>query len=352
MKLRVAIVDHDTEFMTRLTKAFQRKYEDKISLLLFSDKESLYDRMKNTRIDIVLAERNILTDAERLPRDIVMGWFSEVPDINEIDGISAVCKYQNVENIYKSIVGIYAEKSGNIVLKQSESTVKKVMFTSAQGGCGTSSAAVAYALRRAKEGRRVFYLNLERLGDADSYFSGEGTLSFSDVIYMLKSKNGNLALKLESVIQTDPSGVDFFHTCKNAYDMFELQDQEIENLIFTISQVKKYDEIVLDLSGDLSERIISLMRNCADKIVYVSDGSITGNGKFNRFCEAVRILEQRNEWNILGKALLLYNRYSSKTGTQLDKTAIPVVGGIHRFEGITGKELIQSISGIEVLSRI
>ena len=40
MKIRVAVLDHNTEFMRRLAKAFQKKYEDKIHLMLFSDKEA------------------------------------------------------------------------------------------------------------------------------------------------------------------------------------------------------------------------------------------------------------------------------------------------------------------------
>lgn len=352
MKLKVAILDQDKDFMNRLSRAFQKKYEDKISLMLFSDEKSLLETIKNTRADLLLIDHSTVSDMERFPSGIVKGWLCDLPEVNEIDGVPAVCKYQNVENIYKSIVGIYAENSGNIVLKKNDSDVKITLFTSSQGGGGTSSAAAAYALYSAKKGKKVFYLNLEKFGDADYYFSAEGTLSFSDVIYTLKSKNGNLALKLESVIQTDSSGVDFFHTCKNAFDMFELKDQEIENLISVISQVKKYDEIILDYSGDLTDRMVMLMQNCADKIIYISDGSMTGNGKFEKFCEAVRVLEQRNNWNILEKMTLLYNRFSSKTGKQIERTAVPVAGGIHRVEGVTGRELIQVIANDEMIRRI
>ena len=352
MKIKVAVLDQDKDFMSRLSRAFQKKYEDKISLMLFSDETSLTESLKNTRADFLLIDHSMTADIKKLAPGTVKGWFCDSPDVNEIDGIPAVCKYQNVENIYKSIFGIYAENSGNIVLKQNDSDTKIILFTSAQGGGGVSSAAAAYALYCAKNGRKAAYLNLEKFGNADHYFSAEGTLSFSDVIYTLKSKNGNLALKLESVIQTDSSGVDFFHACKNAFDMFELRDQEIENLISVISQVKKYDEIILDYSGDLTDRMIMLMQNCADKIVYISDGSRTGNGKFERFCEAVRVLEQRNDWNMLGKMVLLYNRFSSKTGRQMERTAVPVVGGINRFEGISGRELIQEIAKDEMISRI
>lgn len=344
MKIRVAVLDHDTEFMNRLAKAFQHRYEDRLNLSMFSDEGVMYESMRNIRSDIVLTDRKIEMSGVWIPEQTVVIRLCETPDIDEIDGTPAICKYQSVENIYKSILGIYAERSENISLRKSASDAKTILFTSVQGGAGTSSAAAAYALRCAREGRKVFYLDLEKFGDADMYFSCDGTQSFSDVIYALKSRNGNLALRLESIIGMDPAGVDFLHTCKNAYDMFELQDDEIENLLSAISHVKDYEEIIIDLTGDLSERMTKLMEKCVDKIIYISDGSATGNRKFEKFCEAVRVMEQRNDWNILGKTVLLYNRYSSKTGKQLEKAAVPVIGGIHRFEGITEKELIREIS--------
>lgn len=352
MRLKVAILDRDKDFLNRLSQAFQKRYEDKISLYLFSDDMSLIMTLQNTKVDILLVDHSTLSDVEKLPDDIVTGWLSDLSEVNEIDGIPAICKYQNIENIYKSIIAVYAEKSGNIVLKHNDSETSIILFTSPQGGAGTSSVAAAYALHSAARKKKVFYLNLEKFGNPDLYFSADGTMSFSDVIYTLKSKNGNLALKLESIIQTDSSGVDFFHTCKNAFDMFELKDHEIEKLISAITQVKKYDEIILDYSEELNERMMLLMQNCADKIVCISDGSKTGNGKFERFCEAVRVLEERNEWKILGKMILLYNRFSSKTGKQMERAAIPVAGGIHRFEGVTEKELIHQIENDEMISRI
>lgn len=352
MKLKVVILDQNTEFMNRLSKVFQKKYEDKINLMLFSEEEAMYDSLKNSRADVLLSDQSLKIDMNRIASDTIVGYFCEMPGVDEIDGIPAICRYQNVESIYKSILGIYAENSSNFMLQKSSSSARIIFFISAQGGSGASSAAAAHAMRCAAEGRSVFYLNLEKFGGADMYFASENTISFSDVIYALKSKSGNLSLKLESMIQTDGSGVDFFHTCKNAYDMFELKNQEIEKLISILAQMEKYEEVVVDLSGEFTESMIEVMNRSANRIVYISDGSECGNHKFERFCEMIRILEKRNEFRILDKMVLLYNRYSSKTSSQLEKTAVSVIGGIHRFEGISGKALIREIAKIEVFSKI
>ena len=123
-------------------------------------------------------------------------------------------------------------------------------------------------------------------------------------------------------------------------------------LISVLAHMERYEEIVVDLSGGFSEGMIDLMQSRADRIVYIADGSECGNGKFERFCEAVRIQEERRDFRILDKMVLLYNRCSSKTGIQMEKTAVPVLGGIHRFEGAAGKGLIREIAKFGVLSGI
>lgn len=161
-----------------------------------------------------------------------------------------------------------------------------------------------------------------------------------------------MSIKLESAIRTDPSGVDFLHTCKNAYDMSELSDEEAGILLQEIMKSGKYEEIVIDISGDMTERMLMLMEEYADKIVYVADGSRTGNGKFERFCETVRVIEQRRDVEILDKTCLLYNRFSSKNGIQLSEAAIPVIGGMNRVEGLDERTLAGEISRKEIIGRI
>lgn len=350
MKIRVAIVDSDTKFVNRLAKVFQQKYADKISLSVFSNKDTMYQGISESQAKLVLFEQSEGIEENKLPDGVIAGYLGTVPDADEINGFPVIYKYQKVEELYKMMLNLYAESVSDVKLKKSETKTRIVLFTSAQGGSGTSSAAAAYAFRRASE-MRIFYLNLEKFGDSNLYFQGEGKLSFSDIIYSLKSRKGNLAIKLESAVQTDVSGVDFLNSCRNAYDMSELTDTEIETLLKEICHAGKYQEIVVDLSGDLTERMVMLMDH-ADKIVYVADGSRTGNGKFERFCETVRVMEQRQDVSILDKVCLLYNRFSSKSGIQLEAAAVLVIGGIHRFGGLDGRELSKEIAGMDVLGRI
>lgn len=352
MKIKVIIVDQDTNYTEHMLKTFQMRYADKVEMRVFSDVNSFYANIREAYADLVLYSSEMQLDTAVLPDSVVVGYLCGQSGIEEIGGISAICKYQKADILYKLMLGLFAEKASDMKLKTSGNLVHVTLFTSAQGGCGTSAAAAAYALRMAREGRKLFYLNLQKFGSSNLYFSGEGTMSFSDVIYALKSRKSNLLLKIESTVKTDPDGVDFFADCRNAFDMVELKDSEIETLIQGIGQIGEYEEIVVDLSGDLTERQLKLMQDDADGIVYVCDGTMTGIRKFEKFCETLRVIEERKEVQIMNKIQLLYNRYSSKNSMQMEKLPVSLLGGIHRFENVSGRPLIEQIAKMDVLKQV
>ena len=352
MKIKVIIVDQDTNYTEHLLQAFQMRYAEKVEMIVFSDVESFYTNIKEAYADMVLYSSEMNLNTAVLPDSVVVGILCQQSGIEEISGVSTICKYQKVEILYKLMLGLFAEKASDMKLKTSGNLVHVTFFTSVQGGCGTSAAAAAYALRMAEEGKKIFYLNLQKFGSSNLYFSGEGTMSFSDVIYALKSRKSNLLIKMESTLKTDPSGVDFFSDCRNAFDMIELKDDEIVTLIQAIGQVRDYNEIVVDLSGDLTERQLKLMQDYADSIVYVCDGTMIGIRKFEKFSETIRVIEERKEVQIMNKMQLLYNRYSSQNSMQMEKLPIGLLGGIHRFENVSGRPLIEHIAKMHILTQV
>lgn len=352
MKINIALFDKNKMYTDRLVKGMQANYAKNVSIKVFSDEQYFASEIKSQYFDIAIIDYECASVRNCVPDRTVITLLVKDNTIEEYEGIPAIGKFQKVENIYKRIVGIYADNSAGLKVRGRGTKANVVYFTSAQGGVGTSSVAAAYAIRLAFAGEKVFYLNLERFGSANSFFSGEGNGSFSDVIYALKSKNVNFSLKLQSTLKTDQSGVDFVDGCRNAFDMMELKDNEIMELVEGISIIDNYDAIVIDYSGTLDSRQQLLMREHADSIVYVCDGSEIGNDKFLKFCEAVRVIEKRENGYWLSKMGLLYNRYSSKTSKQLEKIPVMLYGGIHRIEGITGRDLVDELTKQEMLSNI
>lgn len=352
MRINIAFFDKDTVYINRLLKSFREKYVKQTSVSVFTDEKIFAAELLSQHFDIAVIDQDYMNLRSIVPEKTILAVFVKDNAIDEIESIPAVGKYQRFENIYKRIVDVYADHSVGIKVRRNSGKSSIIMFTSVQGGCGTSSLAAAYAINRARNGKYVFYLNLETFGSANSFFSGEGKGSFSDIIYALKSKNVNFVLKLEAVTRKDESGVEFINGCRNAFDMMELKDSEITDLIEGIEAAQEYDLMVIDYSGALSPRQLKLMKEHADTIIYVSDGSETGNEKFSKFCEAVRVIEKKENTTLLNKMALVYNRYSSKTSRQMETLPITLLGGIHRIEGVTGRDLVEELSKQDVIPNI
>lgn len=347
MKLKIGVIDTDTIYIKRFMRGVQNKLSEEVELYVYTSVEEAYLGLKKVYLDILLVAEEIQFDRNVIPGGIVPICFTKKDNIEEIDGIPAISKYhQKLTEIYKNILNIYAEKSINEVNKKKIQNVKFHLFISVQGGVGVTTTAASYAVNLAQKGNRVFFLSLDTFGDISLYFTGEGKQSFTDILNALK-KDINIEAKFKSAVKVDSSNVEFLDVCKNAYDMVELKDSELEMLIEAVLTFEKtYDEIVIEYSGSMDKRMLLLMKKYADNIFYINDGTDIGNIKCQRFCEAIKIIEYKEEIHLLNKMRLLYNKFSSKTGQQLLETAVPVIGGIHCFVGLGEKDIIHKIADL------
>ncbi|MEY8427211.1 hypothetical protein AALA00_05695 [Lachnospiraceae bacterium 46-15] len=80
MKLKVAIVDKDVNYMNRLQKNFQLKYADKINMYVFSDIEKFYQSLKEVYVDVLLMDSSIKAEAGKLPEGMALGYLCDMAD--------------------------------------------------------------------------------------------------------------------------------------------------------------------------------------------------------------------------------------------------------------------------------
>lgn len=352
MKTKIAILDSNQNYVRRLLNSFQTMYCDKLELNVFSNEEQLYCDLKKIVFDVILVDEKLNIEKEMIPKGIGVAYLCESMSIEELRGFPAICKYQRADLIYKQILGLHQEINSDQKIKSGKPSSKVVIFTSAQGGAGTSTAAAAFAFYKSKHQKKVFYLNLEFLGMSDTYFSDEGNSNFSDVIYNLKLKRNNFLLKLESLLKTDKSQVDFFSSCIDPNDMKEVKNEEIVCLLEGVSQLKPYDYLIIDASGTQWERMDFLMKNLDCQVVYVCDGSETGITKLKRFCDIVRREEEREEKVILRKITLLYNRCKYTDILLPETIRLLEAGRIEEKTAFEVRRLTELISEEEALKHI
>ncbi len=353
MKIKVAVLEKDQTYLNRFVAAFGAKYADKLEIYSFTELNIALAALKDSRVDIFLADESFEAPADKIPVRCGFAYFVESADIKEIKGKPAICKFQKADIIYKEILNLYSEQSGVVAKSRMESgeEAKVILFTSPAGGTGTSTIAAAYALRKAMQGMQVLYLNLETFGNADSYFQAEGNFDFSDILFALKSRKGNLAMKLESYVKEDVNGVRFYSGAKIVLDRMEMNMDDTLSLLEELKKSNVYDYIVIDYGFGLDKDTRTVWKQ-TNSIVWVSDGSVHANQKTERAYQSFAILERNSEDEIAERLKLVYNRFSDKTGNRLENEELEVAGGAPVYSYSDIGQLLGQIAALEMLDNI
>lgn len=353
MKIKLAILEKDRIYLERIVSAFNVKFADKLEVYSFTDMDVAIETIIANKLDVLLVDESFEIDKLTIPPRCAMAYLVSSSDIDSLRNEIAISKYQKADLIYKQVLNLYSENSADITgihFEESENT-KIITFLSPAGGTGCTTAAAACAVHFAKSGKRVLFLELETFDTTDLFFKGDGNGDLSDVIYAIKSKKGNLTLKLESTVRQDNSGVYFYEPAKTILDMRELNCEEIRRLISQLKLFGNYDYVILTIDFNLDPDTLSILKD-SSKIVLMSDGSHAANKKIEKAVEAVNILEQQLDYKLIIKTGILYNRVSSHSSEKVNIPDMKEYGGINRYEGYPVEQLLKELSSLSVFDTI
>ena len=351
MRIKLAILERDVSYLKRIVSVFGNKYADKFEIYSFTDQEVAFETLDKAKIDVLLADDSFEIDPESLPRRCGFAYLVESADIDMVSEQRAIFKYQKVELIYKQILSVYSEKASSVSgVRLDDDSCKVIAFTAASGGTGSSSVAAACALHFAAAGKKTLFLELERFGKSDSFFSAEGQFTMSDVVFAVKSKKTNLALKLESTVRQDPRGVYFFAGSPIALDMMELKADECIQLISELQLTGGYDYIIIDIEFSLDKSMLSIYRK-AHALVLVTDGTEIANLKTVRAVEALNILEQNADSPLTSRLALIYNK-ASNSASKAVSVEIKTIGSATRYSQATVQQVITELAGKSFFDKI
>ncbi len=353
MKMHLAILENDEAYLKRIVSVFTMKYADKFEIYSFTSESNAMQALADAKIDVFLASDVFEIDTKQIPSRCGFAYFVDSPDVERMYGAKAVCRFQKAELIYKRILNIYSETTAAVrgIGLEENQRAKTIAFISAAGGTGCSSAAAACAVRFARKGKKVLYLNLEQFGSADVFFQGEGQGKLEDIIYAVKSKKGNLYLKLESTVKQDADGVYFFPAASVALDRMELREEEIGRILTELKTYCGYDYILFDFDFSMRPGQLELLKECG-QIVLVADGAAASNEKTVRMLASFSILEQQKDMKLMMRMGILYNRFGSYTSREIEGIELRKYGRIKRFEHYPVPQLLREMSELTVFDAI
>ncbi len=348
MKVRLAILDENSAYLTRFASTFSTKYAEDIQVYSFNDYQTAVDSLQSIHAHVFLVSTAFTIDPA-LSRSCAVAYFVDTAGIASYEGFPAICKYQKLDLIYRQILNLYAE-TGSFELNAGGdgSQCRLTLYMSPAGGVGTSSVAAANAQYYTSLGRSTLFLCLNPYDSVKNYFQASGSFNFRDVIRSVKGKRKSLALRLKSYVEQDESGVYFFADTPLALDVLELSAADCQTLLQELMRCGEYDEIVADVPFDLHTDILKL----AASIVIVANGEETVNQKIVRAYQAVDALEKNGASPFIGNVYLVYNGFSERNGTIAEGVDWTILGTTQKYSGLTWKHLASMLIQTGVFDKI
>lgn len=352
MKIKLAILETDRMYLDRIVSIFSTKYADKFEVYSFTDMDVALATIESSKIDVLIASDAYDIKTNTLPRRCGFAYFVDSTDVETVREQRAICKFQKIDLIYKQVLSIYSENAGDVIgMKMAGEGCKFVTFLPGSGGVGASTMAAAAAIHWASQGKKTLYLNFETFGSSDVFFSGEGQFGMSDIIYALKSRKTNLAMKLESCIKQDKSGVYFYSQPNLALDLMEMTSEEKMRLLSEINILGSYDVVVVDMAFRLDKAHMEIYHKM-NAVIFVGDGSELSNIKLHRTITALQILEEGKDEQLLHKLALIYNKFSNKTSKVLEDVEVQNIGGVPRYEHASVAQILAELSAKDMFDNI
>lgn len=341
MKLHILFYSKDNTYINHLKKYFSIHYCEKMEMSFFTEKEVLISCLNSSETDILLADEDTAEDVKGKYPDILVVYLTEKSHLDDENvKNSYIFKYQKGEMIYKKLLNLVASNAGNsfknFVRKAGEPEIH--LFFSINGGAGASTVAKAFALYNSSE-KKVLYLNLEVFGNCEGVLEGSGELGLDDVLYALKSRRGNLLLKLESCLKSTEDGIGFYAPVDNPINLLEITKEEFQNLLEGLKESGLFDQILIDVDGFPSVFFSEGIR-AAHQIWIVSDGTLNGKWKLQQLEKYLNLLDKREKTLISQKCGVFYNGCSAAA----KECGLETIGTSIRYEAADQRTVIRKMA--------
>ena len=348
MKIKIAILEQDEHYLTKITSVFNTRFSGKLEVFGFSNPDIALQQLSSICPDLFLFPESFLNVIDLSSLRIVPLVLVESNDITEVKGCEVVSKYQKADQIYKKILAVYsAHTDYSFISDTSNLSCKTIVYTGIAGGVGTTTVALSCAFYLAKMQKRVVYLDLNPVSSLSVFLTGEGDYCMSDILYAIKSKKGNIGLKLESTLCQDASGVSFFKEAATMLDMIEMTDEEAVLIWQELCGLEVFDYVIIDMPFKLRSFPAELMTK-SQYVIWVSDGSVSANTKMLKAYQAVKILEEQGAKFRIHNLSVVYNAFSSKTGKVIEDNGLKNLGGVPKVQNASERQVVEHISNMEL----
>lgn len=271
-KPRIIIADSDISYIIPLQLKFVEDFFEKVDLEIITE-EDYFDTLFSTpqRADILIVSEDLYSQAmqrHNISHIFVMNEQYEEDQTADLN-VNHIFKYTSIKEIFNEITG----KSADVLKldKSAKQETQVVLFYSASGGTGKTTAAMGVSASLTKNYKRVLYINAARLQVFQHMLENHSAITAADVYAKLASAGENIYADIKHVIRKELFS--YLPPFKAALMSLGMNYSIFEKIVSSAKKSRDYDFIVVDADVTFDEDKAALI-NLADKVVIVMNQNI------------------------------------------------------------------------------
>ena len=267
-KPRIIIADTDISYIIPLQLKFVEDFFEKVELEIITE-EDYFETLFSTpqRADILIVSEELYSQAmqrHNISHILVMNAQYEEEETADLN-VNHIFKYTSIKEIFNEITG----KSADVlkIEKNGKQETQVVLFYSASGGTGKTTAAMGVSASLTKNYKRVLYINASRLQVFQHMLENHSAITAADVYAKLAAATDNIYLDIKHVIRKELFS--YIPPFKAALMSLGLNYSIFEKIIISAKKSGEYDFIIVDADVSFDEDKATLL-NISDKVVVVT----------------------------------------------------------------------------------
>lgn len=267
-KPRIIIADTDISYIIPLQSKFVEDFFEKVELEIITE-EDYFETLFSTpqRADILIVSEELYSQAmqrHNISHIFVMNEQYEEEQTADLN-VNHIFKYTSIKEIFNEITG----KSADVlkIEKNGKQETQVVLFYSASGGTGKTTAAMGVSASLTKNYKRVLYINASRLQVFQHMLENHSAITAADVYAKLAAATDNIYLDIKHVIRKELFS--YIPPFKAALMSLGLNYSIFEKIIISAKKSGEYDFIIVDADVSFDEDKATLL-NISDKVVVVT----------------------------------------------------------------------------------
>lgn len=301
-----AVCDLEVDYAYHFMEYMSRKKSIPFEIRVFTSPETFIEYVKEHPVELLLiSEKAMCEEVQEQDIGQIM-ILSEGTALPRLEQYPNIYKYQSSNQVVREALAHYEAQNLNwpqrVAAPRSKSEIIGVY--SPAGRSMKTSFALTLGQILAKD-EAVLYLNMENYSGFEFLLNIQGEQNLGDLLYFVRQKKGNLALKISGMVQSI-NNLDFVPPALSAGDIQDTTAEEWLLLLSELTQFGSYQKIILDL-GDGVSQLYRILEECGRIYMPVLSDTMS-QAKLRQFEAQICVHEKNALLEKIRKLKLPYHR--------------------------------------------